>query len=298
MIRIEPEALKTRTSRRSAPRNAARDGTPPTLPSATTPTAAAEAPHSVATALRCPKPMRMSRWWMWLRSADITERPSMKRRSMAKDVSRIGIPSATMGTEKPDRVVALEATRAAADASRKPMARLPASPRNTRAGWRLWGRKPATAPMRVSISRAAPCSPPWEAVHAIAPQAMIASPLARLSSPSMMLKALVAPTIHSTVRGTPNTPKSSRRSAVIQSPSMETPERTTRPAAPTWTSSLDRAPMRRMSSLSPTANMNSAPSRTASSRRSRVTSVSDTSGSHGPTRSASSTAPSTAAPPR
>ena len=147
---------------------------------------------------------------MWFRSADIIERPSMNRRAMAKVVSRIGIPRAMRGMENPERVDAPEATRAAVADSMNPMERLPASPRKTRAGWRLWGMNPPMDPIRaISIRPAATC-PSWNAIQEIAPQAITLSPLARLSRPSMMLRALVAPTIHRMVRGTPNTPKSMR----------------------------------------------------------------------------------------
>ena len=65
----------------------------------------------------------------------------------------------------------------------------------------------------------------------MAAQARTLRPLERLSSPSIMLTALVAPTIQTTVSAMPNTPKSRRVDSVSQIPSMETPLRSTRPAA-------------------------------------------------------------------
>ena len=60
----------------------------------------AEITYRVATACFWFRPMSMSRWWMWLRSACMGLWPWAMRRMKAKAVSKMGSPRIRNGTAK------------------------------------------------------------------------------------------------------------------------------------------------------------------------------------------------------
>ena len=60
----------------------------------------AEITYSVATACFWLRPMSMSRWWMWPRSACMGLWPWAMRRMKAKVVSKMGRPKIRKGTTK------------------------------------------------------------------------------------------------------------------------------------------------------------------------------------------------------
>ena len=84
----------------------------------------------------------------------------------------------------------------------KPRNRLPASPMNIRAGWKLCSRNPAQAPATAAERRAASTAPMLTKSSAWASAAMAATPAARPSMLSSRLNALVSATSHSSESST------------------------------------------------------------------------------------------------
>ena len=86
------------------------------------------------------------------------------------------------------------------------MLRLPESPRKIRACGKLYRRNPSSAPMRATVGMSTEKFPRSAAAAMIVAHATTAMPPASPFKPSMKLKTLVTPTIHSITRGTPNQP--------------------------------------------------------------------------------------------
>ena len=85
----------------------------------------------------------------------------------------------------------------------------PASPMNTRAGWKLWRRKPRHAPASAAASSAAPPRLSESARIANVDAVIAPTPAARPSMPSMKLKLFISATIQSIVTGYCSAPRSS-----------------------------------------------------------------------------------------
>ena len=126
---------------------------------------------------------------------------------MLSSVSKMGMPKTSMGNPIPTKASALDAVSTEAVAIIKPTNRLPQSPINILAGWKLKNRNPVKAPDRASITTARTTLPCHRASIAITAQAIPDIPAARPSKPSMRLMALVTPTIHRMVTGQANQPK-------------------------------------------------------------------------------------------
>ena len=85
----------------------------------------------------------------------------------------------------------------------------PASPMKTRAGWKLWRRKPRQAPASAAASTAAPPRLSESARIANVEAVIAPMPAARPSIPSMKLKLFISATIQSIVTGYCSAPRSS-----------------------------------------------------------------------------------------
>ena len=94
----------------------------------------------------------------------------------------------------------------------KPSSALPPLPMNTRARGRqgsakLWARKPSSAPTRASAIIASGRLPAYTAAPASIRQAQATSEPHRPSTPSIMLIALISPTVANTVNGSDSQPR-------------------------------------------------------------------------------------------
>ncbi len=100
----------------------------------------------------------------------------------------------------------VEPPRRARHASQKPSAVAPVSPRKIRAGNRLNGRNPTSAPARIIEIEASAMRPVMRATPTRENAAMSARPAESPSSPSTMLNAFVTPTIQKNESGIASQP--------------------------------------------------------------------------------------------
>ena len=119
--------------------------------------------------------------------------------------------------------------------------------------------------MRAASSRATLPSLTSSATTNMVVEAMVLTPTARPSSPSIRLTLLVMPTIHSMVTGTASQPRISNSLSEkilgLLKNSMTTPWATAIIAAAIWTSSFIHARRLTTSSIAPQATISTAPSR-------------------------------------
>ena len=108
-------------------------------------------------------------------------------------------------------------------ARRKPANMLPESPRKARAGGKLNGRKPRSAPASAAATKPAAGWPRATDMKNTAVALKNADPVATPSAPSSRLNALVIPTSHRTVNASPKTGPSSRRPRGKDNSSIRTP---------------------------------------------------------------------------
>ncbi|OPZ01115.1 MAG: hypothetical protein BWZ10_03517 [candidate division BRC1 bacterium ADurb.BinA364] len=88
----------------------------------------------------------------------------------------------------------------------KPSSRLPASPRNIRAGGKLWGRNPRQAPMKMAEKSIVSGWLQRCEIARIATPAMAATPAASPSRPSIRFIAFISARYQATVGINPQTP--------------------------------------------------------------------------------------------
>ena len=158
-------------------------------------------------------------------------------------------------------------------ANMNPKKRLPESPRKARAGGKLYGRKPSSAPARATATKPMAGCPRDTDTKNTATAAKKADPAATPSAPSSKLKALVIPTNHTTVTTTPTPgPRSAGPNGRDRS-STRTPSAYMPRAIAIWTASLSAAGSGRTSSTMPRISITTPPMATAFSESAVPSSV-------------------------
>jgi hypothetical protein len=127
-------------------------------------------------------------------------------RAIDKNVSMIGSPSANIGINMANPVGAFVELFRDNIASINPSNKLPESPRNILAGLKLYLRNPSREPTNKIVILAVARSPRKIAIGAIVNAAIIATPDASPSRPSIRFRAFVIPIIHNSVNGKSNIP--------------------------------------------------------------------------------------------
>ena len=140
---------------------------------------------------------------MCSRSAVKIGRPLISRRITDSTVSRIGRPKETIGMATATIVGAFCAPERARALSKKPMNRLPESPRKMVAGLKLKRRKPRIAPAKTSVISSTRLGPLSSATTKTTIVENRAEPAAKPSKPSIKLKALVMARTQTTVNNRP-----------------------------------------------------------------------------------------------
>ncbi len=191
---------------------------------------------------------------------------------MTNPESRIGTASTASGNTSATTATVLRIPSTATHASSRPRRLDPESPMKIDAGWKLCRRKPIAAPaVAAARSPAAKrsASPSAEAVAAASDRAMTANvaaaivhtPAASPSTPSVKFTTFMTATMPTTVSTAPAPPSSSTPISGIEISSTLTPEATGITAAPTCPSSLTPAFRSTASSTAPISAIAAAPSR-------------------------------------
>ena len=187
----------------------------------------------------------------------------MSRRAITNEVSSSGTNSTTSGKPTATAAAVFSTPITETDASTNPIVIEPASPMNTRAGWKLRRRKPMQAPASAATTSAGCTRPSESASTQNVPDEIAPMPAARPSMPSMKLRTFISPTIQTIVSGYCNTPveNGERKGSVTWS--MLTPAATGTAATPIWAASLAATGRSKTSSAKPTSAHRMAPARIA-----------------------------------
>ena len=131
------------------------------------------------------------------------------------------------------------------------------------AGWKLWRRNPTDAPATAAASTAASSRSSDSAMIAKVAAAIVHTPAARPSTPSVKFTTFITATIPTSVSGMPQLPRSSGSTNGSVMFSTRTSENTTIAAAANWPASFTNgdSPSSRASSTAPMNAIAVAPAR-------------------------------------
>ena len=137
----------------------------------------------------------------------------------------------------------------------------PESPMKTEAGWKLWRRKPTHAPAIAAASTPASTRSSERAITAKVIAAIVHTPAARPSTPSVKFTTFITATRPSSVSGMPQLPRSSGSTNGSVMFSTRTSANTGIAAAANWPGELHGgdSPPSRASSTAPISAMAAAP---------------------------------------
>jgi hypothetical protein len=148
--------------------------------------------------------MFAKRWWKCHRSAEYTGLRYLIRFATTNVASSAGTARIRSGKNSATTAAVLRMPWIATHASSSPSRFDPASPMKIDAGWKLCQRKPTEAPA-VSAARMAASSRPGKdsAMIAKVPAAIVHTPAARPSAPSVKFTTFITATIPTSVRALP-----------------------------------------------------------------------------------------------